>query len=234
MDRQMPYLHWERKREVEGFAKTLKDMNTGVPESSGPDPNADEELVRAYIQEAHPIYIRRTLDQFQYHTLPDTTARDIDQTCLRYFKGEKLGDAGSSLEPIMTMVDQLWLWVLPACGKSPETVITAFPQRCDRERTGPKTSKWQTSLLLAIVSKCRDLSVRSGYELAEVIGTECSRIYLDSTSNRQHTIYSTSIKGQQLCQNKHGHSKCEALEAFNDGLECSPLGAMLYRALWLP
>lgn len=37
---------------------------------------------------------------------------------------------------IITMVDQLWMWVLPPCGTSPSTVITAFPQRSVREKSG--------------------------------------------------------------------------------------------------
>lgn len=193
----MPYLHWERKCEVDGLAAMLKTVDAKPPASE----SNDAQLVRTYILDAHPIHIRRTLDQFQYHTLPDTTARDNDQTGLRYFRDEKL-DQNRNLEPVTTMVDQLWMWVLPACGKSPETVITAFPQRCNRERAKIHKPKWP-SLLLTIVSRCRDLSVQSAYELAEVIGTECSKIYLDSTSNREQPlqfleIYTSSI-GKIVC-----------------------------------
>ncbi|RAH47399.1 uncharacterized protein BO95DRAFT_493259 [Aspergillus brunneoviolaceus CBS 621.78] len=65
----------------------------------------------------HPLHIRRTLDQSFYYTLDNTSTRNKDQVVARY--GRKEGRK----EPIVIMVDQLWLWC------SGNTLITCFPQR---------------------------------------------------------------------------------------------------------
>ncbi|RYC58665.1 hypothetical protein CHU98_g7543 [Xylaria longipes] len=139
-----------------------------------------EKLLWMYVGEDHPLHIRRTLDQYYYPNSENIEARDEDQTTLRYFNDQRLDS--KKFDRVLTMVDQLWMWVLPKCGESPPTIITAFPQRSDREGEQP------TALVSNIVGKCRDLSDRTGYEVAEVIVAECSRIYLDPTSNRNHTV----------------------------------------------
>lgn len=105
----------------------------------------------------------------------------------------KLESRGDDFKPVLTIVDQLWMWVLPKYGPLPPTIITAFPQRSNRDN-----SKWLTALVTNILNKCDDLSSRTCYQVADVIVAECSRIYLDSTSNRRppiqfQDIYRTSI-----------------------------------------
>ena len=56
---------------------------------------------------------------------------------MRYFRPE---DDTVAPNEIITMVDQLWMWVLLPCGTSPSTVITAFPQRSVRENPGNTTA----------------------------------------------------------------------------------------------
>jgi hypothetical protein len=65
-----------------------------------------EKLVLAYLNENLPLHVRRTLDQFSYYTLPKEKirARDLDQVVWRYTKENK--------DPLLLMVDQLWLWVI--------------------------------------------------------------------------------------------------------------------------
>ncbi|CAI4215799.1 unnamed protein product [Parascedosporium putredinis] len=156
-----------------------------------------------YLEEDHPLHPRRTLDQFYYHTLSDTKERDQDQTCVRYFNKKKGDLEGQTFElrRVLTMVDQLWMWILPACGTAPPTVITAFPQRSDRMAC--KDPKRMPALVSNIVDILRDilrgpLPCPSVEELTEIIATECSRIYFDTMSNRHELtqflqIYTTSI-----------------------------------------
>ncbi|KAI0549208.1 hypothetical protein F4679DRAFT_276641 [Xylaria curta] len=133
-----------------------------------------------YLGEDHPLHIRRTLDQYYYANSSNLKGRDEDQTSLRYFRDQDI--SSEEFDPVLTMVDQLWMWVLPKCGESPPTIITAFPERSNRNVQKP------TALMANIVGKCRDLSNWSCYEVAEIIVTECSRIYLDSTSNRNQIV----------------------------------------------
>jgi hypothetical protein len=62
-------------------------------------------LIGAYVDDRHPLHIRRTLDQSYYYMLDNTRSRNRDQVVSRY--GEKL-----DREPVVMMVDQLWLWIL--------------------------------------------------------------------------------------------------------------------------
>jgi hypothetical protein len=70
----------------------------------------DEALVKAYLIPYNPVeaplQIRRTLDQYFYTHLSNTSQRDSDQVVYRYMRDR------TSYEPKIFMVDQLWLWVL--------------------------------------------------------------------------------------------------------------------------
>ncbi|KAK0748858.1 ankyrin repeat-containing domain protein [Apiosordaria backusii] len=207
----MPYLHWElqaqqnKLKDIMETKKSLHREDNGeslhrdrVKEelAKGPDEICGtEKLYWRYLDEEHPLHARRTLDQFYYHTLTDTKKRDEDQAVIRYYKDRNKKKALEE-QPVLTMVDQLWMWVLPACGKSPETIITAFPQRSNRMSTN--TSKSTTSLVSNIIDRSRELPEKSAGELAQVIAAECSRIYFDNTSSRSELIqfleiYTTSI-----------------------------------------
>jgi hypothetical protein len=70
----------------------------------------DEALVNAYLIPYNPgeapLQTRRTLDQYFYTHLSNTSQRDSDQVVYRYMRDQ------TSYEPKIFMVDQLWLWVL--------------------------------------------------------------------------------------------------------------------------
>ncbi|KAM6511718.1 hypothetical protein FALCPG4_016717 [Fusarium falciforme] len=202
----MPFLHWDVEDEVEKLKQILKEKRCrpkAAETTNAQDAeneikerpfNATEMLYWMYLDQKSPLHVRRTLDQFYYHTLTDTDERDKDQTILRYFNDKSLRVRG--FKPGLTMVDQLWMWVLPEIGRSPPTVITAFPQRCNRMTSS--TSKGMTVLIANIIERARELAVRTHGELTEVIAGECSKIYLDATSDRKPPIqfleiYNTSI-----------------------------------------
>ncbi|KAL2672658.1 hypothetical protein Neosp_013372 [[Neocosmospora] mangrovei] len=202
----MPYLHWDLEEEIEKLKKVLKKkfFLLGAPETMKVQDakamvkkaglNGTEKLYWMYLDQKSPLHVRRTLDQFYYHTMPNTDERDRDQTALRHFRKQE--ESEEHFKPVLTMVDQLWMWVLPEIGRSPPTVITAFPQRCNRMTSS--TSKNMTVLVGNIIERAQELAVRTSGELAEVIASECSRIYLDATSDRKPPIqfleiYNTSI-----------------------------------------
>ncbi|KAF2965952.1 hypothetical protein GQX73_g7619 [Xylaria multiplex] len=164
-----------------------------APHASGESLNDSEKLFWMYLDEEHPVHIRRTLDQYYYPDSWKLEERDKDQTTLRYFN-DRRDTYDKAFKPVLTMVDQLWMWVLPKCGSSPPTIITAFPQRSNR---GSDT-KWRTALMNSILMKCGELSTPSCYEVADIIAAECSRIYFDPTRDRQELlrfleIYRSSI-----------------------------------------
>lgn len=200
----MPYLHWERVEELNLLQKAThntgeKDSKLNRPQShlEGNDqrePTKAEELYKMYLNIDRPLHIRRTLDQFYYRDVIDTNKRDADQTCHRYYERQlKLPRE----QGVSVMVDQLWLWVIPKWKDSPSLVITAFPQRANRIKDS--SSRIMTALVFRIIQKCSDLPVRTGYELAEIIACECSRIFFDDQSRRDprlkfFDIYSRSIE----------------------------------------
>lgn len=72
----------------------------------------DTKMLRSFIHHDPPLHIRRTLDQFYFHTLDDTSARDCDQVVHR-------GTRGAKDHTRIIMVDQLWLWILDDSILSP-------------------------------------------------------------------------------------------------------------------
>jgi hypothetical protein len=82
------------------------------PQTAG---NPNEELVKGYLNtltswNSPALHIRRTLDQFFFHDLPDigkgTDHDDVDdQVVGKYAKRHRI-------TPRIFMVDQLWLWIL--------------------------------------------------------------------------------------------------------------------------
>jgi hypothetical protein len=191
----------ENVDEMKDIIKRHEMAKSGKPSDEKCDIRKDKssdyfklkDLVAAYLDNKHPLHIRRTLDQFYYHTLKNTDIRDKDQTGFRYHKKFELQNKN-----IVTMVDQLWLWVLPGFGNSPATVITSFPQRSNRIDSSGRNDEKFTSLFSNIIAQTQDRPVANGHDLAEIIASECSRIYFDTMTDRDRSlqfleIYATSI-----------------------------------------
>jgi hypothetical protein len=66
----------------------------------------DKELIIMYADDVHPLHIRRTLDQYYYYMLDNVALRNKDQVVSRF------GEDEDRMQPIIIMVDQLWLWVI--------------------------------------------------------------------------------------------------------------------------
>ena len=93
------------------------------------DYEADEQLLRENLHRDPPLHIRRTLDQYYFLTLDDTSARDRDQVV---YRETRAGRSFHSRNTRVVMVDQLWLWIL-----DDHTIITSFPRRWGRNKPDP-------------------------------------------------------------------------------------------------
>lgn len=73
------------------------------------DFEADERLLRENVNRNPPLHIRRTIDQYYFPTLEDTSVRDKDQVV---YRGTRAGRSFHTKNTRVVMVDQLWLWIL--------------------------------------------------------------------------------------------------------------------------
>lgn len=72
------------------------------------DEAADEIHIKEHLHSSPPLHMRRTIDQYYYPTVEDTTHRDQDQVVCRGTRSRNDPDATARV----VMVDQLWLWIL--------------------------------------------------------------------------------------------------------------------------
>ncbi|KAF2110783.1 hypothetical protein BDV96DRAFT_635365, partial [Lophiotrema nucula] len=199
----MPFLHWDfncfRLRRKEAL-KELQDQHQVSPQfdrnliksllslKQGDKISAEQCLVIDYFQDTYrSLHLRRTLDQYYYSTLEDTESRDISQVSSRYQEKTR-----SSIKT-MTMVDQLWLWVLQGSDGQPDTLISCFPTVGTLEHTEferhldgkPHPDLYKRTDVLGNIKKHlgdEPSSVRSAHDLAHVIAACCSRNYLDPST----------------------------------------------------
>jgi hypothetical protein len=168
----VPFLHWDVKSLRIARRKAL-DLPRREP--MGDPLLADSELVSAYTNESHhSLQIRRTLDQYYYHTLPDTEKRDDSQVTTRYQQSRKPNTN------IVSMVDQLWLWIRRGTNGHPDVVLSCFSSiggnlavHPDQYRRADVLGNIKTHLL----DDAR--SVTCAEDLGGLIAAKCSPIYLD-------------------------------------------------------
>jgi hypothetical protein len=80
------------------------------------------------------LHPRRTLDQYYYPSLQETSARDADQT-LSKWTGSNIPQDGKDRagdDSLLVMVDQLWCWVLDA-----KTILSFFPSHEAQDSSPP-------------------------------------------------------------------------------------------------
>lgn len=223
----MPYLHWDEEEAMKKRSKYLADASSGGKtshcrewnEASSPPGRTEKEkmLLKRYLlsesdcdpNSRHVLHIRRTLDQYLYHNLKDTTIRDADQTVHRYQKKLKNKNRRPDDEEPLTaiMVDQLWLWVLVDQSGKAKAIVTCFPSR-DWFDVGVKASpstqakpildrRRTTDVLQSTISYIQQWpdAVQSPYDLAGVIASRCSRALLDPSTDMLNfaEVYENSI-----------------------------------------
>ncbi|RYP91578.1 hypothetical protein DL770_002292 [Monosporascus sp. CRB-9-2] len=172
----MPFLHWDLED-----VRSKRDAIVNPASCGGSlnlTLNRDQKLLKAYLTNDHPLHVRRTLDQYYYHTLTDTTMRDQDQVVRRY-------QAEAHMQPrILTMVDQLWLWVLHGLNGKSDTVISCFPFVEQEGILKHPDPYGLTDVLRRVKLYILDApsSVQTAYDLAGLIAATCSRVYFDRAS----------------------------------------------------
>ena len=88
-----------------------------------------------FIKSEAPMHVRRSLDQFGYPALRDTTLRDNDQVLYKYTskdtaqtksaaKVQPKSTSRSGPPPTVLMVDTIWLWIL-----ADDIVLSFVPRR---------------------------------------------------------------------------------------------------------
>jgi hypothetical protein len=114
----MPYLHYEYTSRRQSMLETVDQVIEGA-RSGPPRPQsntADQNAIWAYLRRDMPLHIRRTLDQFYYDALDSDTPqkkgvppRNKDQVIQRFMKAQ---EQWKNEDPLMLMVDQLWMVLL--------------------------------------------------------------------------------------------------------------------------
>jgi hypothetical protein len=134
--------------------------------------NDDDLLIKAFMAINTPksLHPRRTLDQFYYYMLEDTEDRDNTQVVEKWVKRHSVTSDGSTVQPSIFMVDQLWLWVIKRKGDDSEIVITSFPERHDEEDDVLQT------IFTYLQKKERPL-ISSSADLVDVVVQHCSNIF---------------------------------------------------------
>ncbi|KAH0846615.1 hypothetical protein FOPE_10989 [Fonsecaea pedrosoi] len=169
----MPYIHWEK---WETFVD-MRDYVKSIIVDRGEMHEADKhkKLIWAYLNAkdgSNPIHLRRTLDQYYYFSLDDTSDRDGDQVTGRLFdRGDLVGDK------VLMMVDQLWLWVVG------DMVFTSFPERWSYQGEPHERTDIARNI------ETNSSPIRSTYEFAELIIGECLRTCLDPSKGGDKTVH---------------------------------------------
>lgn len=127
------YTEWLKQRQLSGI--------------SYPHPLPALERLSGQFRTYHP---RRSLDQYYYSRLEDTTERDNDQVISKQTINSRGG-------PKMIMVDQLWLGIwLSGSSETPSTIVTSFP---DTGYARPSTINYDERARLD--DECSKLDVRT-------------------------------------------------------------------------
>lgn len=139
-----------------------------------------EALLQHYLrlnEEWKGLHVSRTLDQYYYSALSDTSRRDIDQVVRRYQarkymvkaqeKMSKTNENARDPDFQIGMVDQLWLWII-----DDKTIITCFPQRWTQDTESSQRSELLDKIRSHIHEDMRP-QISSVYHLATIITSMC-------------------------------------------------------------
>jgi hypothetical protein len=149
-------LEWQEKFEdALDIVQNAKTSNTNEKGLSALGLSETEGLILGYLgsQDSKGIHVTRTIDQYYYPSLLDTSWRDIDQVVRRYqtkkSKENKLNNDNAGLKNTssksckrnggiygaydgdlnfqMVMVDQLWVWIIDDSTYSLDIIIVLMP-----------------------------------------------------------------------------------------------------------
>ncbi|CAI6340753.1 unnamed protein product [Periconia digitata] len=136
----LPYLHWDSSqcflRRAAFSHATSKGKAIDIPPDLSDDAKATYKIIRDESGKTSALHPRRSLDQFFYSSLPETSSRDKDQVISKNTPEDARGGKK------MIMVDQLWLWMLETRedavvksdgsvvpGRIKTSIFTSFPRK---------------------------------------------------------------------------------------------------------
>ena len=157
----LPYLHWDSFRNLQKRAEIIK-LRRNQPHARpiakhiARGNSMEHKLIWQHLTSDHPVHCRRTLDQYGYPSLRNTSVRDADQILYKRTKPDadvqppkelsmkhklqssraaaarqsSMPNAEDSVAKVL-MVDQLWLWIVDS-----KTVITFFAPKEKEENDG--------------------------------------------------------------------------------------------------
>lgn len=162
---------------------------------------AEENLIRNYVLSDPPLGIRRTLNQYYYHTTETlgTDHRHKDQVVYRATQAILDNERQrSSPTGQVVMVDQLWMWILDRSKYrevhqewSPghqqcqllttlsDTVLACFPKRWGSSRHGASPSDIHVAICERLAKLDTAADDWTAHDLAIVVVEECSKVLLD-------------------------------------------------------
>ena len=163
----LPYLHWDTFQRLQQRALLIRNRSrqsdaTPIDKDVAQGKSMEHKLIWQYHSSNQPLHCRRTLDQYGYPSLRNTSVRDHDQVLYKQTRTQRAPDEpplkGTSMQHItailhaardpghraskvktmkdshakVLMVDQLWLWIL-----DDETVVSfAAPKERDEGDAG--------------------------------------------------------------------------------------------------
>ena len=154
----LPYLHWDSFRNMQKRAEIIKQRREQpharpIARDVANGNSMEHKLIWQHLTSDHPVHCRRTLDQYGYPSLRNTSVRDGDQILYKRTKIDadtqqpkelsmkhKSRAAAARQSPMpstdeadakVLMVDQLWLWIVDN-----KTVITFFAPKEKEENDG--------------------------------------------------------------------------------------------------
>ncbi|KAF2003204.1 hypothetical protein P154DRAFT_99544 [Amniculicola lignicola CBS 123094] len=150
----------------------------------------------------HPLHVRRTLDRSYYYALEEAEIRkrDVDQVLYRYTYGEL-----ELYDPMMIMVDQLWLWVIDE-----QTAVSAFPRRWGLEsKDGREKTDVQERVIQAISNEHK--GIKTAEHLASIIVDKCSGVFFPEAEEEHDSVDFLDVFAVSIARLAYSQTK-----AFND------------------
>ena len=181
---QIPYLHWDTTTSLQDYKSDVQRMHrwhkSKVNESAPTDPPVDLKVrgLAAYLKHNSDYHPRRTLDQFYYSRIEDTTDRDVDQVVFRQTRsGHESTDFNDGSK--LVMVDQLWLclWVVERTNQHDlweqfsSGVLTSFPHTAYARPDKDPFSSYETADIRQTVLKSLESRENGGTKRATEVAS---------------------------------------------------------------
>lgn len=196
----LPYLHWDSFAAMQDRARVIQRRRNQpdarpINREIAQGVSIEHRLIWQYLTSDRPFHCRRTLDQYGYPSLRNTSVRDADQILYKrtrpYADDDQVWKAKQKRKrPFdgaakVLMVDQLWLWIV-----DDQTVITFFTSK-ERERNdngnsreGDIRSKIYQDINGDYANQCSD-----PFDFAALAVSHAVKALLENTSDRNLQVF---------------------------------------------